>query len=167
MDTKKIILLLLLILINNLQAQEKSKQEINTTLNHWHQAAAAANFKDYFSVLTEDAFYIGTDASENWNKTDFQAFAKPYFDKGKAWNFTPIERHIYLSDNGKIAWFDELLDTHMKICRGSGVLIRIKNVWKIKHYVLSMTIPNENTNEVVKIKTTIEDKILSKGMELN
>ena len=166
MNKQKLFLFLLSLIISNLQAQEKAKQDINTTLNHWHQAAAAANFKNYFSVLSDDAIYIGTDATENWNKTDFQAFAKPYFDKGKAWNFTPIERHIYFSEDRKTAWFDELLDTHMKICRGSGVLIRIKNVWKIKHYVLSMTIPNESTNEVVKIKTTIEDTILSKGKRL-
>jgi hypothetical protein len=48
----------------------------------------------------------------------------------------------------------------MKICRGSGVLVRINNTWKIKHYVLSMTIPNDNTNEVVKIKASLEDPIL-------
>jgi hypothetical protein len=27
--------------------------------------------------------FIGTDATENWGKPAFQAFAKPYFDKGK------------------------------------------------------------------------------------
>lgn len=166
MNTQKNIIILFLVVVSNLKAQEKAKLEINTTLNHWHQAAASANFKDYFSVLTEDAIYIGTDATENWNKTDFQAFAKPYFDKGKAWSFTPIERHIYFSDDNKTAWFDELLDTHMKICRGAGVLIKINNSWKIKHYVLSMTIPNENTNEVVKIKSPIEDKILSSEKRL-
>ena len=48
----------------------------------------------------------------------------------------------------------------MKICRGSGVLVQEKGQWKIKHYVLSMTVPNENTNDVVKIKAPIEDKIL-------
>jgi hypothetical protein len=32
--------------------------------------------------------------------------------------------------------------------------------WKIKHYVLSMTIPNENVNAVIKIKA-IEDKLIS------
>jgi hypothetical protein len=36
------------------------------------------------------------------------------------------------------------LSTQMKICRGSGVLVKIGNDWKIKHYVLSMTVPNEN-----------------------
>ena len=50
-----------------------------------------------------------------------------------------------------MAWFDELLDTHMKICRGSGVLVDQGNgQWKIKHYVLSMTVPNENVDEIVK-----------------
>jgi hypothetical protein len=69
--------------------------------------------------MTEDAVFIGTDATENWGKPAFQEFAKPYFDKGKAWNFTVLERHIYF-DQSKKAWFDELLNTQMKICRGSG-----------------------------------------------
>ena len=54
------------------------------------------------------------------NKKQFQTFAKPYFDKGKAWNFKAIERNIYFSEMEKIVWFDELLSTQMKICR-SGV----------------------------------------------
>jgi ketosteroid isomerase-like protein len=166
MNTKKLLLTLLILANCCLHAQESAKKEINSTLNQWHQAAAAANFKEYFSYLTDDSIFIGTDATENWNKTAFEAFAKPYFDKGKAWNFTPMERHIYLSEDGKTAWFDELLDTQMKICRGSGVLILTNNSWKIKQYVLSITIPNKNTDEVVKIKTPIEEQLLSKGKRL-
>ena len=111
--------------------------------------------------MSEESIFIGTDATENWNKKQFQTFAKPYFDKGKAWNFKAIERNIYFSENGKIVWFDELLSTQMKICRGSGVLVQENGQWKIKHYVLSMTVPNDNVDEVVKIKSVIEDKILS------
>jgi hypothetical protein len=48
---------------------------------------------------------------------------------------------------GKTAWFDELLNTQMKICRGSGVLVKIGQEWKIKQYVLSMTIPNDNSTK--------------------
>lgn len=48
----------------------------------------------------------------------------------------------------------------MKICRGSGILVQEKGQWKIKHYVLSMTIPNENVDEVVKIKAPIEDAFI-------
>ena len=140
----------------------KETATINTILDQWHKAAAEANYKNYMEVLTEDAIFIGTDASENWTKSQFEAFAKPYFDKGKAWIFKALERHVYFSNDGQTAWFDELLDTHMKICRGSGVLTKVNNSWKIKHYVLSMTIPNDNTNEVIKIKAPIEDALISK-----
>ena len=63
------------------------QDQINAVLDHWHQAAAAADSKNYFDAMTEDAVFIGTDATENWNKKAFEAFAKPYFDKGKAWDF--------------------------------------------------------------------------------
>jgi len=145
-----------------LWAQNKSTAEIDALLNQWHKDAAVANAEAYFGAMADDGIFIGTDATENWNKKQFQAFAKPYFDKGKAWDFKPFERHIYLSADGKTAWFDELLDTWMKICRGSGVLQKEGNVWKIKHYVLSTTVPNDNINEVVKIKTLIEDEQIKK-----
>ena len=134
--------------------------KVNLLLNNWHKAAAETNFNNYFEAMTEDAIFIGTDATENWNKTEFQAFAKPYFDKGKAWNFKTLERNIYFNLDNKIAWFDELLDTQMKICRGSGVVVKTNEGWKIKHYVLSMTIPNDDSNAVIKIKTQIEDQLI-------
>lgn len=151
----------MLFLISSLaEAQNKETAKINSTLDNWHKAAAEAKFETYMNVMTDDAIYIGTDATENWNKKEFMAFAKPYFDKGKAWSFTALERHVYLDKSGKTAWFDELLNTQMKICRGSGVLEKIKGEWKIKHYVLSMTIPNDNTNEVIKVKALIENKLI-------
>ncbi|SDW00223.1 nuclear transport factor 2 family protein [Flavobacterium degerlachei] len=140
--------------------ETKEKEKINTVLDAWHKAAAEVKYDTYFNFMTEDAIFIGTDATENWNKTEFQAFAKPYFDKGKAWNFTAVERHVYFDKTGKTAWFDEMLNTQMKICRGSGVLVKIGEEWKIKHYVLSMTVPNDNVNEVIKIKAPIEDVLL-------
>ena len=155
--------LLLIFLFSSLaQAQTKETAKINTVLDNWHKAAAEAKFDNYMNSMTDDAIFIGTDATENWNKKEFMAFAKPYFDKGKAWSFTSLERHVYLDKSGKTAWFDELLNTQMKICRGSGVLVKIGNEWKIKHYVLSMTIPNDNTNEVIKTKAPIEDALIDK-----
>lgn len=143
-------------------SENKEQEQITIVLDNWHKAAADANAKLYFGALTEDAVFIGTDATENWNKKEFEAFAKPYFDKGKAWDFKPLERHIYLSKDQKTAWFDELLDTWMKVCRGSGVMVKVGNEWKIQHYVLSMTVPNDNTNEVIKIKASIEDAFVQK-----
>jgi hypothetical protein len=159
---KKIILILLILSKSVIVfGQDNAKEKISNTLDAWHKAAAEANFNSYFDAMTKDAIFIGTDATENWNKKAFKAFAKPYFDKGKAWNFTALERHIYFSNDKKTAWFDELLNTQMKICRGSGVLVLLKGQWKIKHYVLSMTIPNDNTDAVIKIKAPIEDSLIT------
>lgn len=163
---KKIIFQLTILFIISSCASSKysslqaNKTVINQILNQWHKDAAETNFEGYFNAMAEESFFIGTDATENWNKKDFMAFSKPFFDKGKAWNFTSLERNVYVSEDGKTAWFDELLNTQMKICRGSGVLVKENKQWKIKQYVLSMTIPNENSNEVVSLKSIIEDKII-------
>ena len=153
---------LLVILFSIFAKAQTPKDQISKVLDNWHSAAANAKFDEYMSAMTDDAVYIGTDATENWSKPQFMAFAKPYFDKGKAWSFTALERNIYLSKDQKTAWFDELLNTQMKICRGSGILIKTKNGWKIQHYVLSMTVPNDISGEVIKTKSIIEDKLIEK-----
>ena len=144
------------------QNSDANKAAINTLIDNWHKAAATANFNDYFNAMADDAIFIGTDATENWNKKAFQQYSKPYFDKAKAWSFTPLKRHVYFSKDGKTVWFDELLNTQMKICRGSGVLEKVKGSWKIKHYVLSMTIPNDNSDAVIKVKAPIENALIDK-----
>ena len=153
---------LLFLLITISCFSQNNDTQINLVLDNWHKAAAEANFKNYFDSMTSDAVFIGTDATENWNKNEFMAYAKPHFDKGRAWSFTSLQRHTYYSNDKKTAWFDELLSTQMKICRGSGVLVKIKNEWKIKQYVLSMTIPNDNSDAVIKIKAPIEDAFIEK-----
>ncbi len=136
------------------------KKHVNQLLDDLNSLAAKADFKNYFDLYAEESTFIGTDATEVWNKKQFMDFAKPYFDKGKAWNFTSLKRNIEFSKDGNYAWFDEVLDTQMKICRGSGVLEKISGKWKIKQYVLSMTIPNDNIDEVIKIKAPIEDSLI-------
>ncbi|MEM1337000.1 MAG: nuclear transport factor 2 family protein [Bacteroidota bacterium] len=110
--------------------QEKAKQEVAEVLDAWHKAAATANFEDYFSKMTPGGVFLGTDTTENWQNEAFRAFSKPYFDRGKAWSFSAVERNIYFNENLMIAWFDELLDTRMGLCRGSGVLEKRKKVGK-------------------------------------
>lgn len=162
---KKILFLTTLMFLSlKISAQNfaSEKQAITTVLDNWHKAAAEAKYDLYFSFLSDESVFIGTDATENWNKKAFQEFAKPYFDKGRAWNFTALERNIYFDATGKTAWFDELLNTQMKICRGSGVLVKEGKLWKIKHYVLSMTVPNDTVEEVVKVKAPIEEALVQK-----
>ena len=139
-------------------AQAQEKEQINTVLTNWHKAASEANFDNYFGYMTDDSVFIGTDATENWQNTAFKTFSKPYFDKGKAWSFTAIERNVYV--NNEIAWFDELLDTQMKICRGSGVMQKIDGEWKIKHYVLSIAVPNDKVGELIKLKKKFDDSLI-------
>ena len=147
----------------NKDAQSVEILKIGQMLDSFNLAAARADFYQYFDFMAEDAVFMGTDATEQWTKNDFMLWAKPYFDKKKTWDFRSVERHIYFDKHDDIAWFDELLDTQMKICRGSGVVIKQNDKWKIKQYVLSMTIPNSNTKEVVKLKAIEEDSLLKVG----
>ena len=69
--------------IKNVSLEKKKviKTTVNTVLNNWHLAASEANFEAYFGKMDSVSVFIGTDASENWNKKQFQDFSKPYFDK--------------------------------------------------------------------------------------
>lgn len=138
------------------------KKNINKLLDNFNTFAANADYKNYFDCFAEESTFIGTDATEVWNKKEFMEWARPFFDKGKAWNFKSLKRNIYFSKDGNYAWFDEIMDTQMKICRGSGVLEKISGKWKVKQYVLSVTVPNEVVDEVTKIKTPIEDALIQK-----
>jgi len=156
----KVLMMGLLMVSISIFAQNTEKDKINNVLDSWHMAAANADFEAYFGLMTEDGVFLGTDAMENWQNDEFKSFSKPYFDKGKAWSFTAVQRNIYLGDDTKFAWFDELLDTQMKICRGSGVLKKVNGQWKIAHYVLSIAVPNDNVDALVKIKQEKDNELL-------
>ena len=135
------------------------KEQINNMLDQWHLDAAESNFDAYFEKMVPNGVFIGTDALENWTVSEFKEFSKPFFDEKNTWDFKTMERNIYYSSENNMIWFDELLDTWMGICRGSGILIKDENNWKIAHYVLSVSIPNENIKEVIAIKEE-NDKIM-------
>lgn len=140
----------------NTEESDSIKKEINLFLNAWHKAAATANHEAYINAMDTDAVYIGTDATEYWTRDEFKTWSKPYFDKKKNWKFTALRRNVYLSRGGKTAWFDELLDTKMGLCRGSGILQKNTGQWLIKHYVLSATIPNDSLKPVIALKKDMD-----------
>ena len=167
---KKIVslfILTFLIFSGSLSAQKKGfyenvqKKNVNKLLDDFNTFAGNADFDKYFDCFAEESTFIGTDATEVWNKKEFKEWAKPFFDKKTTWNFKSLKRNIYFSKDGNYAWFDEILDTQMKICRGSGVLEKIGGKWKIRQYVLSATVPNEVMSEVIKTKSPIEDALIS------
>jgi DNA-binding transcriptional regulator/RsmH inhibitor MraZ len=118
-------------------------------LDSWHAAATKADSTTYFDALAEDAVFIGTDSFEVWNKQQFLDFAAPYFKKGKAWDFVKISRNLHFDGERRMIWFDEVLDTWMGPCRGSGWIAIEGNQLKIKQYVLSMTVPNDKIEGVL------------------
>ncbi|NOQ91942.1 MAG: hypothetical protein GQ552_04405 [Flavobacteriaceae bacterium] len=139
----------------------KEIQAVNKIMNQWHKDAAAADFDAYFNKMTTNSIFIGTDVSEIWSKKQFEAFSKPYFEEKKTWDFMPLDRNIYFSKDLETAWFDEILNTWMGLCRGSGVLIKEKNSWEIVHYVLSVTVPNDDIKAVIQVKKEKDSLFLS------
>ena len=137
-----------------------SKNQIGAMIDSFHAAAARADHDAYFRHFADSATFLGTDATEHWDKKSFMSWSKPYFDRGRAWSFSSIQRHIYLSPAGDWGWFDELLSTQMKICRGSGVVVKEGNEWKLEQYVLSMTIPNALVDTIVPLKAPAEDSLM-------
>ena len=124
---------------------------VSATLDKFHAAAANARFDDYFSLFTDDGWFLGTDASERWSVAEFKQYAKPAFDDGRGWRYDKLERNVMLSADGDLAWFDEILENQkLGRCRGTGVLRLEDGKWRIAHYSLTMLIPNEIAYDVGK-----------------
>lgn len=124
---------------------------VEKVLTDWHQASATADADGFFGAMTEDGIYLGTDASERWLRDELKEWSKSAFKRDTAWAFTASKRKIYFSENQKIAWFEEMLDTGMGTCRASGVLSKVDGLWKIKHYDLSIMVPNDLINDFKKL----------------
>lgn len=123
--------------------RESPDDQLNKLMDDWHHAAATGDEKVFFGSMGADAIYIGTDATERWPKAEFESWATQYFERDTAWAFQPIEREIYYSRHGEVAWFNETLDTWMGVCRGSGILEKTALGWKLQHYHLAIAVPND------------------------
>lgn len=141
-------------------SESNLKTEIDQVITAWHKSAAMSDHAAYIGAMAGSGVYIGTDASEYWTTSEFSNWSKPYFDQKKGWNLISLQRNIYLSQNRETAWFDELLDTGLGLCRGSGVLQKTNGQWLIYHYVLSPTVPNDLMNEVKHLKSTTDSLII-------
>mgnify|MGYP001315924717 CR=1 FL=1 len=134
-------------------AQDASRRNhaVWTVLDALHSSASTANFDRYFAQFAPGAIFLGTDGTERWTVDEFKAYTRPYFEKGKGWTYVPRDRHIHFAQDGRVCWFDELLDNEKYgECRGSGVVVfGDDGQWRIAQYNLSKTIPNEKMAAVV------------------
>jgi hypothetical protein len=147
---KRILILVFISVATASFAQTTSS--LDTFMEQWHLAASKADYSAYFGAMAENFVFLGTAPGERWNKQQFSAFSKPYFDKGKAWDFKASNRTWDFSPNGKVAWFDEELDTWMRGCRGSGVLVKKRGQWKLVQYNLTVLIENEKIKPFIELR---------------
>lgn len=156
---RRILCLLLLLLAPVLRAQGLKKAEIRqateavgAVIDDWHLAASESDEERYFGHMAADAEFVGLEESQRWNKQAFRDWTRPAFKGRQMWTFRSSERHVTIAPAGEVAWFDELLDTPgMGTARGSGVLVKEGEVWRIAQYVLSLPIPSRAFQEVLEV----------------
>ncbi len=151
--------LLLSSLAHAAQADPALVKQVNAFVDGWHDDAAHARM-GYFDKMAPDGIYIGTDRSELWQREAFREWGRKYFEgKKSAWTFHATRRNVYASPDGKLIWFDELLDTeNMGHCMASGVLRRTAAGFEIVHYQLSVAVPNEVVDQVTGLIKKAEAK---------
>lgn len=124
--------------------------EVATALDAWHDAAAKGDAERYFGAFAPEGVFLGTDPDERWTAAALKAWAAPYFQRESAWIFVPVSRNVALAPDGEVAWFDEVLGSfHYGTCRGTGVMRRVGDSWKVAHYSLTVPVPNPLMRGVV------------------
>jgi len=140
---KRIICVSTLIFLTFGAFAQTDEDAVSAVLDDIHRLASEADFDGYFGLYTEDAVFLGTDATERWSISDFKQYAGPAFERG-GWTYVMTSRNVFVSGDGNTAWFDERLDNAaFGDCRGTGALVKIDGVWKVAQYNLTVPIPNE------------------------
>jgi SnoaL-like domain len=129
-------------------ADAETQREVARVLDDFHDAAAHADEARYFGHFAPGGVFLGTDATERWDVAAFRAYAHPHFAKGKGWTYRAVARHVVATSSGSVAWFDELLESRLGPCRGTGVLLRAGATFLIAQYNLTLTIPNERVDDL-------------------
>ena len=141
-----------------LVAEQNPETSIHAVLDGLHESAAASEMDRYFSHYTNDAVFLGTDASERWTMEEFKAHAGPAFAEGRGWKYSVRDRYLIETGRPGVFGFDEILfNVKLGICRGSGVVVKVDGRWLVQQYVLSMLIPNEIAFDVGRKALTIID----------
>ena len=132
-----------ILIIIFLTISQDDKIKINKILDNLHYYASIADGDKYFKLFDTNGVFLGTDATERWTVNEFKDYALKRFESGTGWTYYPINRNIYLN-NKNTAWFDEELSNEKYgVFRGTGVLIKTDEGWKISQYNLLLPIPNE------------------------
>ncbi|MBL4893443.1 MAG: nuclear transport factor 2 family protein [Emcibacter sp.] len=144
---KKILYVMSLIMLFGVVSARASddKADINALVDGFHEAASQADRERYLGFFTDDGVFMGTDDWERWVLNPaFKDYVAERFKGGTGWTYKSLERHIAFSPDHKVAWFDEITKSEKwGLFRGTGVLLKQDNGWKIAHYSMSVLVPNE------------------------
>ena len=134
-------------------ADDSDVGAINNVLDNFHDAAAHGDKDRYLGLMTDNAVFMGTDEWERWPKNpQFTAYVGSRFKDGAGWNYRSVEREVSVTESADFAWFDEVVfsDPNGRF-RGTGVLVKQGDDWKIAHYAMSFLIYNENWQDVIEL----------------
>ncbi|NMH65480.1 nuclear transport factor 2 family protein [Shewanella sp. SHSM-M6] len=125
------------------ETEDQALLEAGRVLDALHLSAKTADWDRYFSLYSQDALFLGTDADERWGMAELEQYARPT----KGWRYDVMERHLLR--HAEVIVFDERLSSlAYGACRSSGTLIHTLAGWKLLQYHLSFPIPNEMAKEI-------------------
>lgn len=154
MRIQQLLFLALLLPLTGIAEDTRSDSDaVGEVIDDFHDAAAHGDKERFFSHLTDDAVFLGTDEWERWPKyPDFDNYVETRFKDGSGWTYRSVDRSIRFNERKDVAWFDEVVfsETSGRI-RGTGVLTRQSGRWKLEHYAMSFLIFNENWEEVIEL----------------
>ena len=134
-------------------AEHHEEDAIGAVLDDFHDAAAVGDKDRYLGHMTDDAVFMGTDEWERWPKhPDFVEYVGGRFKDGAGWSYRSVDRKVMIAESGDIGWFDEVVFSEANgRFRGTGVMVKQGDAWKIAHYAMSFLIYNENWQEVIEL----------------
>ena len=119
-----------------------ARADIDAVLDDFHRAAGEGDANRYLGHFAGNGVFFGTDETERWTLQQFEPYVRDRFADG-GWGYTPRGRTVFISDDGGTAWFDEMLDGRSGVtARGTGVLVRRGDGWKVAQYNFSVPFPN-------------------------
>jgi ketosteroid isomerase-like protein len=139
------------------KADADAERAVRALLDDFHHAAREADGERFFGYLTPDAILFGTDKTERWTIEAYKAFIEPHLARGVGWSGKVTARNVFVSPDGKAAWFDERIDKPgFGEGRATGVLVRIDGSWKVAQYNFSFTVPNEVARDLAAMILELE-----------
>ncbi|PKI03035.1 nuclear transport factor 2 family protein [Glaciecola sp. 33A] len=129
------------------------KQMIGELVDGLHDSARRADLTGYLGAFTQSGVFMGTDDWERWTRPKtLDAYVKERFKEGVGWTYKSVERHINMTQSQDFAWFDEIIVSEKwGRFRGTGVVVKEQDNWKITHYSMSVLVANEAFFDIAEI----------------